>query len=61
MNQQISRYTNKSINVCMCIYIYIYKHRVVGVDAEDEMLWHQRTANLRTKILDFKGFDSGIV
>ena len=45
----------------MCIYIYIYTYlhlRVPWIHPPSPFFSESTTANLRTKILDFRGFDS---
>ena len=43
----------------MCIYIYIYRER--ERERERHRQVPESTANLRTNILDFRGFDSSII
>ena len=50
------------IYICICIYIYIYKERCfVSESPNFALVFWGCTANLRTNIIDFRGFDSNRV
>ena len=59
----IYTYNIISLSLSMCIYIYIYIYtylhlRVPWIHPPSPFFSESTTANLRTKILDFRGFDS---